>query len=158
MPSTASHAPRREFLGAGEEIAGSVIDQHIQRPSIPDLPDHLLDGITLAHIADITANLARSAVSQLAAGLLQHIRSAPADVNRRAELQKALRHRASQAGAASGNQNTFALEQIWLEHFASPIRFDIRHRSRANLPQADLFMKPALPTALSQEGRMEKVL
>jgi len=118
MPSTASHAPRREFLGAGEEIAGSVIDQHIQRPSIPDLPDHLLDGITLAHIADITANLARSAVSQLAAGLLQDIRSAAADVNCCAELQKTLGHRTAQARAAARDQNAFAPEQIWLEHLA----------------------------------------
>ena len=110
--------PRRELLGAGEEIAGGVIDQNIQRPGIPDLADHPLDGIALAHVADKTANLARCAVSQLAAGLLQDIRPAAADVNRCAELQKTLRHRVAQARAASCDQNAFALEQIWLEHLA----------------------------------------
>jgi hypothetical protein len=109
---------RREFFGAGEEIAGSVIDQDIQRPRIPDLLDHQLDGIALAHIANKAADFARCAVSQLAAGLLQDFAPAAADVNRCAELQKALSHRAAQASAASGDQNAFALEQIWLEHLA----------------------------------------
>jgi hypothetical protein len=50
--------------------------------------------------------------------LLQDIGPAAADVNRCAELQKTLRHRAAQACATSRDQNAFALEQIWLEHLA----------------------------------------
>ena len=115
----------RELVGTSNEIAGGIVDQHIQRPGIPDPRDHLLHGVAVAHITDKTADVARPAARQFSAGLLQYVGPAATDVDRCAELQKALGHRAAEACAASGDQDAFAFEQICLKHSLSPLPFAV---------------------------------
>ena len=101
---------RGEFLGAGDEISGRVVDENIERAVFPDGVDRGLDGF---EIADITRQGVDGAVdAEFRGGLLENFYTTAADVDSGAEFEKALRHGFAEAGAAAGDEGAFVSEEI----------------------------------------------
>ncbi len=40
-----------EFFGAGDEVAGGVVDEYVQRAIFPDRVDHGFNGVEAANVA-----------------------------------------------------------------------------------------------------------
>src|SRR5262249_34784330 len=107
----------REFFSSRDEIAGSVVDQHVERSVLPDLCDHFFHARTVAHVANESLHRAGSGLAQLLCGLRQHLLAASANVKRwGAEFEKAPAHTLAPSGRASGDQDPLARQQIFLEH------------------------------------------
>ena len=107
---------QRKIFGAGQKISGGVVHEHIERALGPDDPDHLFDSGCVAHIAGTGVDLAAGALAEFLLGSGENIVAAPADVDFGAQFQKPLRGSLAQAGAAAGDQDALAVEQIVAEH------------------------------------------
>src|SRR3546814_8983852 len=126
--STAS-TPRRRGLAAGEEVAGGVVHQEVQRPLLPDRRHQPVDLGSVAQVAGNRAAAAGEVGVELGPRLLEHVLAPPADDELRAELQHAPAHRLAEAGAATGDQDALALQEIALEHGAPFITRSEEHTS-----------------------------
>src|SRR3546814_20180284 len=113
--STAS-TPRRRGLAAGEEVAGGVVHQEVQRPLLPDRRHQPVDLGSVAQVAGNRAAAAGEVGVELGPRLLEHVLAPPADDELRAALQPAPAHRLAEAGAAPRAQAALALQDIALEH------------------------------------------
>src|SRR3546814_15595108 len=112
--STAS-TPRRRGLAAGEEVAGGVVHQEVQRPLLPDRRHQPVDLGSVAQVAGNRAAAAGEVGVELGPRLLEHVLAPPADDELRAELQHAPAHRLAEAGSATRAQDALALQEIALQ-------------------------------------------
>src|SRR5205085_5043302 len=55
----------RKDFGAGDEVAGGIVDQYIERPFLPDAFDHGFYALGVADIADVGRHLAASRGAKL---------------------------------------------------------------------------------------------
>src|SRR3546814_11253264 len=85
--STAS-TPRRRGLAAGEEVAGGVVHQEVQRPLLPDRRHQPVDLGSVAQVAGNRAAAAGEVGVELGPRLLEHVLAPPADDELRAELPR----------------------------------------------------------------------
>src|SRR5208282_153868 len=110
----------RQFLGAGDEISGGIVDQHVERSFFPDGVDHPFDGVEAAHVAGECVAWAFG--REFSGGLLENFFTAAADVDDGAEFEEALGHALAEAGAAAGDQDALVLEKIGAEHLNASLR------------------------------------
>ena len=110
---------RRQVLGAGDEVAGGVVDEGVERADGPDLLQHGVDGGGVADVAAVDLDFAPGFRGELGGGLGEDLLAAAADHEFGAELEEAAAHAEAQAGAAAGDEDALALEQVGLEHRAT---------------------------------------
>ena len=107
---------RRQLLGAGDEVAGGVVDEGVERTDGPDLLEHGVDGGGVADVAAVGLDSAPGFRAELGGRFGQHLLAAAADDELGAELEEAAAHAEAEAGAAAGDEDALALEQVGLEH------------------------------------------
>src|SRR5271155_3398979 len=73
---------RGKLLGAGDEIAGGVVDQDVEGSGFPDGVDHGFDGVAISDVAGEGVDGAFGGGGEFGGGLLENFFAAPADVNR----------------------------------------------------------------------------
>jgi len=105
---------RGKFFAAGDEISGGVIDENIERTVVPDGSDHGFDGVKIADVAGESVDGASG--QEFRSGFLEYLFAAAADVDRGAEVQKAVSHGFAEACAAAGDEDAFGVEKIRLKH------------------------------------------
>ena len=110
---------RRQVLGAGDEVAGGVVDEGVERTHGPDLLQHGVDRRGIAHVATMGLDSAPGLGREPGGGLGQSMLAAAADDQFGAELEEAAAHAEAEAGAAAGDEDALAPEQIGLEHRAT---------------------------------------
>src|SRR5207302_6907570 len=93
----------REFLGAGEDVPGSIIDKNVQRAGGPDSVHRLLDRFQAANVAGMGVD--RAFRRELSSRGFQNFFAAPTDVYDGAQFQKTSGHAFAQTGAAAGDDN-----------------------------------------------------
>ena len=109
--------PGGKVFGAGDKVAGGVVDQDIERPLLPDAGDHFLYTSGIADVADIGVDRAAGGSVKLFGGFLQHLLAASTDAKRGGtQFQKPPAHGFAQAGCATGNQDFFAGKKVVLKH------------------------------------------
>ena len=79
----------REFFGAGDEVAGGVVDEDVERSFAPDGIDHGFDGFETANVAGDGVD--GSLGGEFGGGLFENFFAAAADVDRGSEFEEALR-------------------------------------------------------------------
>src|SRR5271155_4935497 len=102
---------RGKLLGAGDEIAGGVIDQHVEGSGFPDGVDHGFDGIEITDVARESVDWAFGGSGEFGCGLLENLFAASADVDRGAELEEAVGHGLAESGAAACDQDALVAEE-----------------------------------------------
>src|SRR5262249_14520159 len=110
---------RRQVLGAGDEVAGGVVDEGVERAHGPDLLEHGLDSGGVADVAAVGLDFAPGFSAELGGRLGQPLLAAAADDELGAELEEAPAHAEAEAGAAAGDQDALVPEQVGLEHRAT---------------------------------------
>ncbi len=70
---------RRQLLAAGDEVAGGVVDEHVERLRLPRRLDHRLDGRRIAHVEGKDADGAARRRPMLGRRRLEHRLAAAAD-------------------------------------------------------------------------------
>ncbi len=70
---------RRQALALGEEVAGRVVDQHVERAVLPDRIGHSLDRLGVADVADVPGGPAEIVRVELGHGFLEHLLAPAAD-------------------------------------------------------------------------------
>ena len=120
MPITDSKARGRELLSAGDEVAGGVIDENVEGSGFPDCINHGFDGVEIADIAGEGMDRAVGGVGEFCGSFLENFFAASADVDRGAELEKAVGHGFAEAGAAAGDQDALVVQEVVAEHLCSP--------------------------------------
>jgi hypothetical protein len=108
-----------KIFGAGDKVSGSVVDEYIERGLFPDRVDHGFDGVETADVARKGLNCASGGGSQFGCGLFEDRFAAAADVDSCTEFEEALSHAFAEARASPGDEDTFAVEKILLEHECS---------------------------------------
>ena len=118
-----------KVFGARQKISGRVVHEHIERRCGPDASDHRFNGCCVAHVAGMGVDLllvsAACTLVQFLLGRGENFLPASADVDFRAQFQEALGRGFAETGAAAGDQDAFALEQVFLEHWSSADRTTI---------------------------------
>lgn len=112
-------AARRQILGAGDEIAGGVVDEVGQRPVGEDCFDHGVDGRGITNIDAVACHLAAVGLHQFGGRVVADALAAAADVDFGAELKKTGGHGFAEAGAAAGDENAPAGEKTVRVHRCS---------------------------------------
>src|SRR5262249_2682560 len=105
---------------AGNKVAGSIVDQHIERSIGEGGVHQAVDSFGRANVNDMGSNLAGQRVFELFGGILQDLGPAAANHQLSAELDHAPAHGLAEPGAAAGDQHAFSLEKMRLKHVASP--------------------------------------
>src|SRR5581483_7988238 len=103
---------RGEIFGAGEEVAGCVVDEDVERAFPPDAFYELFDGLLIADVAAEAVDVA----AEGRAGGLEDFFAASANVDGGAELEIALGHGAAESGAAAGDESAFSGQKRGREH------------------------------------------
>ncbi len=107
---------RGKFLGAGDEIAGGVVDQDVERAGFPDGIDHGLDGVEIADVAGEGVDWAFGGGGKFGGGFLENFFAAAADVDGGAELEEAVGHGFAESGAAAGDEDALVAEEVVAKH------------------------------------------
>ena len=84
---------RREVLGAGDEIAGGVVDEAGQRTVAEDLLDHRIDRRGVADVDAVARNAPAMSLHQFGSGRVAHALAPAADRDLGPEAEKPLGHR-----------------------------------------------------------------
>ena len=100
---------RRKFFGTGDEISGSVVNENVEWTGLPDGIDHGFDGVEIADVARESMDGAFGGGGKFGSGLLQHVLTTAADVDRGAEFEEAVSHGFAESGAAAGDEDAFFL-------------------------------------------------
>ncbi len=106
-----------KIFGAGDEVSGSVVDEYIERGMFPDSVDHRFDGVEIADVAWKGLNCASAGGGEFGCGLSEYGFAAAADVDHCTEFEEALSHAFAEARASPGDEDAFAVEKIFLEHY-----------------------------------------
>ena len=110
-----------EVLGLGDEVAGGVVHQTVERAGGPDLIDHLLDRCRHPDVDGVEIHAAAGVLlHHLLGRLLEHAAPAAAYHTVCTQFDELLQHHATEAGAAAGDQKSLSLEQVVLEHASAP--------------------------------------
>jgi hypothetical protein len=114
-------AARTDVDRQRDEVGGGVVDQAGERAALPYALDHRVDLLGIAHVADLVLDAAavRRRGRKLGHGLLQHGFAPAADVHRRAVCDEAARELLAEPGAATGDQDSFALQGVGADRSAS---------------------------------------
>src|SRR5208337_1915068 len=110
----------REVFGAGDEVAGGVVDEDVEGSLAPDGIDHGFDGFKTADVAGegVDGSLGR----EFGSGLFENFCAAAADVDRGSEFEEAFGHAFAEAGASAGDQDALRLQKIGAEHLFNSLR------------------------------------
>src|SRR4029077_8479533 len=107
---------RRKFFASGDEIAGGVVDERIDRSEFFfGCGDYAFDGSVIANVGDGVTGLPALRANVIR-GLLERLFATAGEKNIGAEFSEAESHRAAEAGAAAGDKDRAAFQQIWLVH------------------------------------------
>src|SRR5580692_816236 len=107
---------RRKLLGAGNEIAGGVVDQDVERSGFPNGVDHGLYCVETADVAGEGMDWAFGRGGEFGGGLLENFFATAADVDGGSELEEAAGHRFAESGAAAGDEDALVAEEVVAEH------------------------------------------
>jgi hypothetical protein len=95
----------RKFFGAGDKVAGGVVDQRVHVAIFGFGGVHQeLDGSGVTDVAGGEGGMAAGG-ADFVSGFLEGLFAAAGEKKSRAELGEAQGHRAAQAGAATGDEN-----------------------------------------------------
>ncbi len=122
----------RQVLGAGDEIAGGVVDEAGEGSIAENLLDHRFDRGRVADVDAVACDASAMRLHELRGGLIADALAPAADRDLGAKLKELLGHRLAEPGAAAGNEDFFALEKAVDEHqrFLSRLAFYDRARKR----------------------------
>ncbi len=112
---------RRKVLGAGDEVAGGIVDKAVQRAVFPDLVGHRLDRLGVANIDGVGDYGAAVRGHHCFGALFEDRAAAAANYHFGAEFEKAFAHGSAETGASTSHQNAFAGEEVGTEHAARPL-------------------------------------
>src|SRR5580704_10840054 len=111
----------REFFAASDEIAGGVIHECVDGAKFFfGGGDNAFDGREVANVGDAVGGLSAFGTN-VVSGFLQGLFAAAGEKNIGAKFGEAQSHRAAQAGAASGDENCAAFQQVGLVHGMPPL-------------------------------------
>ena len=115
-PDHGAPAARREVLGLDDEVAGGVVDEHVDTAeALHRVGDERVDLVGVANVGRL--RVTRSAVVlDLGDRLLERLRPAPAHDHGRAEPGELERHRPAHPAAAAGDDRHLALERALSKH------------------------------------------
>ena len=117
MLAIASKPAGGEVLGAADEVARGVVDEAGERSAV--LPDRLDHGVDRGGVADVhRVRLHRAPVlrNELGRGLVEDRLPSAAQVEIRAQLEVLVGDLAAETGAAAGDEDALALQEIGSEH------------------------------------------
>ncbi len=100
-------AARTQIFGAGDEVAGRIVDQAGERAIRPHLLDHAINGLVVFDIDLIRLDGPARGVTNLGAGGFQHGQPASANCHFRTEAHVLLGHDAAQPGTAACDEYLF---------------------------------------------------
>jgi hypothetical protein len=110
----------RHVLGLRDEGRGCIVDHHIERRFAPYRVHHRVDRGAITDVATHRSHLAAGRLAHLDCSRFEQLQPAPADDELRAELEKTASHRSPEPGAATRDQNAFALQQALFKHRLTP--------------------------------------
>ncbi len=107
----AVHRAVRQALGGAGEVAGGVVHQDVDAAVVlPDLGDHVVNRLGVAHVTRHGEDFAAVGRGHFARGRGQHLIATAGDGQLRAQLQEPFTHRAAQPRAATGNHHDLIFE------------------------------------------------